>query len=268
MNNDKNSAGSGSYVLGAMDETERTEFEAQLAESQELRNEVTELTDTAVLLGMAVEPVTPSPALKQNIMARLSQTPQLDREDLAPVRTLRAVPQLAAEPVLESRPPTRTSHKAQARWYSRPVLGLVAAAAAVVLIVGGVVGTTLAINGAHTSQQADALASINTASDVRRAEASVSTGGKVTLVWSLSQKKSAVIGTGLTVLPGDKTYELWYINTSGKATPAGLFESNGKNTLQVLSGNMAQGDTVGVTVEPAGGSKAPTTKPVVAIASA
>jgi anti-sigma-K factor RskA len=268
MQNDKNSAGSGSYVLNAMDETERTEFGAQLAESEELRNEVTELTDTAVLLGMAVEPVTPSPALKQNIMARLSQTPQLEREEVAPVRALRAVPQPVAEPAHVATPLTRTSHKAQVRWYQRPVLGLVAAAAAVVLIAGGVVGTTLAINGAHTSQQADALATINTASDVQRAEASVSTGGKVTLVWSLSQRKSAVIGTGLAVLPSGKTYELWYINTSGKATPAGLFESNGKNTLQVLSGKMSQGDTVGVTVEPSGGSKAPTTKPVVAIASA
>jgi anti-sigma-K factor RskA len=268
MQNDKNSAGSGSYVLGAMDEKERTEFEAQLAESEELRNEVTELTDTAVLLGMAVDPVAPSPALKQNIMARLSQTPQLEREEVAPVRALRAVPPPVSEPQREALPLTRTSHKAQARWYQRPVLGVVAAAAAVVLIAGGVVGTTLAVNGAHTSQQADALASINTASDVQRAEASVSTGGKVTLVWSLSQRKSAVIGTGLKVLPGDKTYELWYINTSGKATPAGLFESNGKNTLQVLSGTMSRGDTVGVTVEPSGGSRAPTTKPVVAIDSA
>jgi anti-sigma-K factor RskA len=270
MQNDKNSAGSGSYVLNAMDEAERTEFETQLAESQELRNEVTELTDTAVLLGMAVEPVTPSPALKQNIMARLSQTPQLEREEAtpAPVRTLHAVPTLATAETRDVQPLTRTSHKAQARWYQRPVLGIAAAAAAVVLIAGGVVGTTVAINGAHTSQQADALASINTASDVQRAEASVSTGGKVTLVWSLAQRKSAVIGTGLKVLPGDKTYELWYINASGKATPAGTFESNGKNTLQVLSGNMSRGDTVGVTVEPAGGSKSPTTKPVVAIASA
>jgi anti-sigma-K factor RskA len=31
---------------------------------------------------------------------------------------------------------------------------------------------------------------------------------------------------------------------------------------------MARGDTVGVTVEPSGGSKAPTTTPIVAIASA
>jgi anti-sigma-K factor RskA len=262
---DKNSAGSGSYVLNAMDESEREEFETQLAGSEELRNEVTELTDTAVLLGLAVDPVVPSPALKQNIMARLSQTPQLDRED-APVRALRAVPPVADEPV--AAPLRETNAKAQQRWYRRPAVAITAAAAAVLLIIGGVAGANVAIQGAQTSQQADALASINTAADVQRAEASVSTGGKVTLVWSLTQRKSAVIATGLKVLPAGKTYELWYISTSGKPTSAGLFESNGKNTLHVLSGLMSRGDTVGVTVEPDGGSKAPTTKPVVAIASA
>jgi anti-sigma-K factor RskA len=263
MNNtDKNSAGSGSYVLNAMDEAERTEFENQLAGSQQLRNEVTELTDTAVLLGLAAEPVTPSSALKQNIMARLSQTPQLEPEPLAPVRTLRAVPALPVEPI------ATVTLKAQLRWYQRPALGIVAAAAAVVLIAGGVVGTNVAIQGAQSSQQASALSSIESASDSQRAQASVSTGGTVTLVWSLHLGKSALIGKNLKVLPSDKTYELWYIDSSGKPTSAGLFESDGKSTLQALNGHMKQGDTVGVTVEPAGGSKAPTTKPVVAIASA
>jgi anti-sigma-K factor RskA len=246
MIDDKNSAGSGSYVLDAMDAYEREEFEAQLAESEELRNEVTELTDTAVLLGMAVDPVAPSPALKQNIMARLSQMPQAPAEAPRPIR--------------------ETNVKARARWYTRPALAITASAAAVLLIVGGVVGANIAIQGANTSQQADALAAITTASDVQRAQASVSTGGTATLVWSLHLKKSALIGKGLAVLPAGKTYELWYINSSG-AVPAGLFESDGKSTLQVLSGHMAKGDTVGVTVEPAGGSKAPTTKPIVAIAS-
>jgi anti-sigma-K factor RskA len=272
MADDKNSAGSGSYVLGSMDETERTEFQAQLAESEDLRNEVTELTDTAVLLGLAVEPVTPSPALKQNIMARLNQTPQLEREDepSIPVRTLRAVPALDTERSGSAQvaPARETDRTARVRWYSRPAVLITAAAAAVALIFGGVVGANLAIQGANTSQQADGLAAITTASDVQRAEASVSTGGKVTLVWSLGLRKSALVGTGLTVLPSGKTYELWYINSAGKPTAAGLFESNGKSTLQVLSGRMSKGDTVGVTIEPSGGSKAPTTKPIVAIASA
>ena len=265
MNDDKNSAGSGSYVLNAMDENERRDFEVQLADSEELRNEVTELTDTAVLLGLAVEPVVPSPALKQNIMARLSQTPQIERED-APA--LRAVPSLPPEPEAEVPSLGKAGLKAQQRWYTRPVVAITAAAAAVLLVVGGVVASNVAIQGASTSQQADALASITSASDVQRAVSKVSTGGTVTLVWSLQLKKSALIGDGLSALPSSKTYELWYISPAGKPTPAGTFESNGKSTLQVLAGDMTKGDTVGVTVEPAGGSKAPTSKPIVAIASA
>jgi anti-sigma-K factor RskA len=266
MVENKDFAGSGSYVLDAMDADEREEFEAQLADSAELRNEVTELTDTAVLLGMAVDPVTPSPALKQNIMARLSQTPQLPRED-TPVRALRAVPVLAAEPAAQADPIGVASAKSRVRWYTRPVVAIAASAAAVLLIVGGVAGANVAIQSANSSQQADALAAITTASDVQRAQASVSTGGTATLVWSLHLKKSALIGKGLKALPAGKTYELWYISAAGTPTPAGLFESNGANTLQVLSGSMTRGDTVGVTVEPAGGSRVPTTKPIVAIAS-
>jgi anti-sigma-K factor RskA len=266
MSEDKNSAGSGSYVLNAMDANEREEFETQMDGSEELRNEVTELTDTAVLLGMAVTPVQPSPELKNNIMAKLSQTPQLAREEqLAPVRTLRAVPPLPEEAVASV--PRESNAKAQQRWYTRPVVAITAAAAAVLLIVGGVVGTNVAMQGASTSQQANALAAITSASDVRRAQATVSTGGKATLVWSLNLKKSAIIGKGLSVLPTGKTYELWYISAEGTPTPAGTFESNGKSTLEVLSGHMAKGDTVGVTVEPSGGSKTPTTKPIVAITS-
>ena len=41
-----------------------------------------------------------------------------------------------------------------------------------------------------------------------------------------------------------------------------------ERSLRVLDGDMKAGDTVGVTVEPSGGSKTPTTTPIVAIASA
>jgi anti-sigma-K factor RskA len=263
---DKNTAGSGSYVLDAMDAQERTQFEMQLAQSEDLRNEVTELTDTAVLLGMAIAPVTPPDALKRDIMAKLSQTPQLPREaaieddaleltvPITPVRHLHAVPIAAAT--------------ASRRWYSRPAVLLTAAAAAVILMVGAIFGVNAGLQGANSSRQADALAAISSAPDVQRAEASVSTGGSVTLVWSYTEGKSALIGKHLKALPTDKTYELWYITAAGKATDAGLFESNGTNILQVLDGRMVKGDIVGVTVEPAGGSKQPTTKPIVAIASA
>ncbi|MEP6482127.1 MAG: anti-sigma factor, partial [Rhodoglobus sp.] len=85
---------------------------------------------------------------------------------------------------------------------------------------------------------------------------------------STGLRSAALIVDGLAELPADKVYELWYIDGSG-ARGAGTFTvGSAGSTWRVLDGTMRAGDTVGVTVEPAGGSKAPTTDPIVKIASA
>jgi anti-sigma-K factor RskA len=243
--------GSGAYALNALGEPERAEFEAELAESEALRNEATELGDTAVLLGLAVDPVEPSAGLKAAIMDRLSSTPQLPREVVER---------------LEQRP-TSPEERARIRWFERPVIVLTAVAAAIAIVAGA--GTIAAVvqQGTSRQQQADALAAINASDDLKHASAAVASGGTATLVWSAGLGRSALIVKGLDALPGDKTYELWYIDAKGTPTPAGLFEATSASTWRVLDGTMAAGDTVGVTVEPSGGSPAPTTKPIVAIAS-
>jgi anti-sigma-K factor RskA len=60
--------------------------------------------------------------------------------------------------------------------------------------------------------------------------------------------------------PAGKTYEAWVIR--GKvAIPAGLFQGGG--TLELTLTKAAKpGDVIAVTVEPAGGTKAPTTTPI------
>jgi anti-sigma-K factor RskA len=266
---DKNdvAANSGAYALNALNEPELSEFEAQLAESEQLRNEVTELTDTAVLLGMAVTPVQPPAALRDSIMAKIATTPQLSRE-VAPVRTLptaRAIPGNSAE---QDAPPSALQTKTSIRWFQRPMMVAAAAVAAVIIVSGGVVGINAAQNGIAHEQQADALTSLYSAPDAQRTTSSISSGGKATLVYSLSLKKSALIMSGLAKLPSNKTYELWYIDSKGHPTGAGLVQSEGKSTTKVLDGKLTAGDTIGVTVEPAGGSPRPTTTPIVAITSA
>jgi anti-sigma-K factor RskA len=274
---------SGAYVLNALSPSETQEFETHLAESETTRNEVTEMSDTAVLLGLAVTPVQPSSALKANLMAQIASMPQLPR-DVAPIRTLpqprstATVAPVASEntPVemsaTESAPQalSGTSAKAQARWFNRPLIALTSVAAAVALIIGaGAVTTLMGNNVGVEQQQADALAAITSAEDMQRTAAEVSTGGTATLVWSEELGSSAMIVDGVAELPEGSTYELWYIDAAGTATPAGLFNvSDSDRTLAVLEGKMDAGDTVGVTVEPEGGSSAPTTDPIVAIASA
>ena len=276
----------GAYALGALDETEREEFEQYLLTSEEARAELAAFTDTAVMLGMSTTPVTPPPALKGDIMARIAVTPQLpsleaeqtstektsaeqtstEQTDAAPAN----VTSMFAERDIRSSTGARAAEgKAARRWYARPANILIAAAAAAVIFVGGTaLGTAINTPTQQVEPQAVGLTEISAAADAQRAEAAVAGGGSATVIWSAQLERSAVVISDLPALPADKTYELWYID-GAHITPAGTFSaaSTGK-TVRVLDGKMSSGDTIGITVEPAGGSKKPTTEPVAAIPTA
>jgi anti-sigma-K factor RskA len=71
---------------------------------------------------------------------------------------------------------------------------------------------------------------------------------------------------GLKVLPSTQVYELWFLGHDS-ARPAGLVpEAVGGSTAPVLASGLVIGDSVGVTVEPAGGTATPTTTPIVVLA--
>lgn len=268
---------SGAYVLDALTDDERRAFEARLAESDEMTEEVAGLAETTLLLAHAAEPVAPSPSLRGGLMAAIATTPQLPRE--APAERPAPTAPRVATPAMEA-PESATAGAAvlaptgaaRARWFQRPASIAVAAAAAVALVfAGGAVVSTFEGPGQQQEQQeqqASGIESIYAAEDFQRAVADVSTGGTATLVWSNELQRSAVVLDGVTSLPGDKTYELWYINESG-AVPAGTVDATGSGPVtKVLHGEMREGDTIGITIEPAGGSESPTTDPIVAIQSA
>ena len=260
---------SGAYVLDALTDEERTEFETRMSESAEIRQEVTELNDTVLLLAHAVEPVTPSASLRSSLMGLLDSTPQL-----APLEE-RTAPEawVADETARVSRMARHADHEAEIlepiplarqRWFMRPGALLIGAAAAAVLVFGGVNVANSFHPAPSTSQQADGASQIFAASDVQHTASPVSTGGTATVYWSDSLERSAVILSGVTSLPTDKTYQLWYIK-DGKAASAGLVDANSNTVTAELQGDLQKGDTVGITVEPSGGSKAPTTKPIAAV---
>lgn len=133
---------SGAYVLNALSDEERTLFEARMSESDDIRTEVADLNETALLLGHAVTPVTPSPALRASIMDLIGSTPQLaplaEAQDPAPA-TSPVTGRHASDPfaptggeVLAPIPLARQ------RWFMRPGVLLAGAAAAAALIFGGV----------------------------------------------------------------------------------------------------------------------------------
>jgi anti-sigma-K factor RskA len=71
--------------------------------------------------------------------------------------------------------------------------------------------------------------------------------------------RATISVSGLAAAPHGKTYEAWVIPAGHAARPAGLFP--GSTSAVHLSGTVPQRAVVAVTLEPAGGSKQPTTKP-------
>lgn len=218
--------------------------------------------DVQAALGLAVAPVAPPVGMKESLMAAVARTPQVSPIGLvaAPVGST-SVPDAAADA-----PRGAAAARAEARWFSRPALIVTAAAAAVALFFGGVAAAGLVTPSAPTAS--DQLASIVAAPDVSTWVSTVEGGATATLVSSATVGLSAMVFDGLEPLSDDERYALWYI-TDGVPTPAGLFAVDGDGAIvQVLDGTFEAGTVVGVTVEPASGSPAPTTQPIVAIATA
>ncbi|MFE4467377.1 anti-sigma factor domain-containing protein [Leifsonia sp. NPDC056824] len=232
--------------------------------------EARDFEDIAAQLGLAAEPVEPPAAMKAALFARLAETPQLAADEATAAGVETARPIVPASTAPEPRPTAQTPAEARAarRWFQRPGAILASAAAAVVLFIAGAfVGVSLGGNDTYQQQQSSALAALNAAPDTQRSTAPITGGGTATLVWSARLGQSAIVATDLPQLAGGKTYELWYIR-DGAATAAGTMDSAGHvATWRVLTGTMTPGDTIGMTVEPSGGSKQPTTKPIVAINS-
>ena len=79
--------------------------------------------------------------------------------------------------------------------------------------------------------------------------------------------KAAIVVSGLAPAPAGRIYQLWVLRGS-EAQPAGLFAAKAQTSTVPLSRAVENGDRVGVTLEPAGGSPQPTSTPLVTSAAA
>ncbi|KAA9131142.1 anti-sigma factor [Microbacterium caowuchunii] len=143
-----------------------------------------------------------------------------------------------------------------------------ALAACLVLIIG--IGGAVAV----VSQQLNrpepvvALERIESAADAQSAAATVDGGGEAVLHWSPSLGEAVLVSDDLPTIPEDKTYELWYLR-DGEPISAGVFAVDDGDATAILGGEMHEGDTIAITVEPSGGAPGgiPTGSPIVAIAT-
>ena len=250
----------GAYALDAVSAEERRAFEQYLLTDDDARAEATELGDTAVYLGMAVAPEQPPAAIKERLMALLDDAPQLPREADPEAETVAPV-----APVTPLAPRSASVPGRVSRFTRRTVVTLSAAAAILAAVVVGGIVVRPALAPDPTAQ---AISQLRDASDMRTARASVQGGGTAEVIWSSAQGRAAVTVDGLPALPDSRVYELWFINGVGIPSRAGTFITDGSPKTVMLSGRMSQGDTIAITIEPKGGSNAPTTDPVALVQTA
>jgi anti-sigma-K factor RskA len=223
---------SGAYALDALDEDERREFEEHLQRCDSCVDEVRGLRATGARLGVAA--AVPVPADWQDaVMAQVRATRQLP--PIAPPQDVGRVQSLLRRSQTTSR-------------------ALLAVVAALVVIAGslGVVAAQQHREASRAQQVAAAMAQVLAAPDARQLDGR----GVARAIVSPSEGKVVFVGQQLPRTDADHVLQLWVIGDEVRSV--GVI--HGSQAL--LATGIRSGDKLGVTVEPAGGSKQPTTPPV------
>jgi anti-sigma-K factor RskA len=71
--------------------------------------------------------------------------------------------------------------------------------------------------------------------------------------------------SGMARPPGGKVYQLWF-DDGGTMRSAGLMDPDRSDQAVLMRGGVARASGMGITVEPDGGSKQPTTTPIALMA--
>ena len=244
----------GAYALDALDDAERDRFERHLRRCQACQNEVRGFAATAAALGRAAA-AEPPPALKERVLAAATVTRQLPPVTATP-RWRRAV-----------------AGRRGARAGTTRTFGMIPKIATGVAAVSLAAAVALAVITVNTNDSlnterahSQAIAAVLAAPDARIVSGPTSAGGTATVVASHRAGQIVFTSSGLRVLPSSQVYELWFLGP-GTARSAGLVPAAvGGSTAPVLASGLETRDSVGVTVEPAGGTTKPTTTPIVVLA--
>ncbi|KTR94571.1 hypothetical protein NS220_08730 [Microbacterium testaceum] len=249
------------HALNALSDADERAYQEALASNPHWDSHVRDAAAAIAALSDIVEPVDPPPSVRASVMARIADLPQQtdvspapdDDEDFAAA---------GPAPIDLETTSSRPTSWGRRRWFTL--------AASIVAVL--VLGFGAASIGQYVTRPASvvALEQIEKAPDAQSASVTMADGGSATAHWSASTGRSVLVTDGMPALSDDQTYELWFVRGE---TPiaAGIFETDaaGRATA-ILDGEFHSGDTIAVTIEPAGGSPdgTPSSAPVVAVATA
>jgi anti-sigma-K factor RskA len=237
---------SAAHALGALSPEDERAFAAARAADPAREALAAADEEGAAALADGVAEVAPPPAIRDDLLARILLA------DLTDAR--------AEAPGTETDAATARRGRRGA-WY--------ALAASLLLIVGIGVGAVWIGHALTPPAAVTALEQIQDSPDGQVAMAPMGTEGRAELYWSGATGQAVLVTAGLPAIAPGQTFEAWYVS-GGVPRSAGVFTASAGAATALLSGSLAPGDTVAVTVEQDGGSPtgAPTSAPFVAIPTA
>jgi anti-sigma-K factor RskA len=230
-----------SYVLGALPEEERLEFEQYLVAHPDLQAEIEELSTIAGLLAFSVGEQEPSPDLRRRIM---------DTVEAEAVRPPEGV-----------HPHTSRRSWLAGLWEAVGIRDLALAVAAVLVI--GLFSWSMLLQGEVRDLQGRVQSLQSQPQDpqmIALGGAGTEQGARAELV-TLEGDRAVLVAENMPPAPEGKTYQIWVIK-GDTPKPSGLFEPKGGSIAAVVENPVEGADAVAVTIEPEGGSRKPTTDPM------
>ncbi len=246
----------GAYVMDALPETERAGFERHLGGCEQCREDVRGLREaTAALAAGAAVP--PPPEARERVLTaaqRLRQLPPALPGEQPPGR-----------PRTRARGMARLAGLMPRAWATRAVLAAAAIVVAVAAVLVGLRITAMQDRLSLAEQRDHDIAVVLGATDATTLTAKVSTGGTATVVMSHRDRALVVITHGLPALPSSLGYELWLMNPAGDRAAGMLPKPRAGMTDPMVISRLRPGDELGLTVEPAAGTRQPTSAPIVLV---
>ncbi|WP_454049977.1 anti-sigma factor [Cellulomonas sp. Marseille-Q8402] len=262
----------GAWAVDALDPAERALVEDLLARDPDAAREARSLQETAAVLGAAV--AVPAPEdVRAAVLAAVARTAQEAGDAAAPARPHTAPAHAAPSrpstsstsstsgpPAAGTRPAGRSARRPRRRWLT----AVAAVAVAFAVALPSTIAWRESQRAAEAQARADRLTTLLAEPGAQVLASEVTTGG--TAVAVVTEASALVTATGLDRPGAGEVYQLWVMQDGVPVPDATTGTSDG--TLEISTDAYRAGDALALTVEPEGGSAAPTTEPVVVLAPA
>jgi anti-sigma-K factor RskA len=216
------------YLLGSLEADEAAALESHLESCERCRDELRWLQPAIDVLPETVAPLAPPPELRERLLADV-------RADVASEKA-------AAAPAAERRPAPAPLAARLRAFFLRPAVALTAIA-----LVAAVAGGYALRGGGSGPTTFKSRSGAIQASLERKGDS-----GTMEL-------------TGLRQLPASDVYEAW-VQRGQRLRPSSLFEARRNGSASTaIPHQLADADAVLVTVEPYGGSRQPTSRPIISV---